>query len=183
MADDPSPLDEARFRAAFNRLEPYIESTYGIPVVISDVTDPFTGDLDGAEIRVDYDQSAEDALFIIAHLFGHTVQWNLSERARVIGSVVQDNPTPELLDELEAYERVACRYSLRLFHDCGVTDLDQWLSDFAACDFAYLRHFYATGEKRPFRSFWVDGTPLLTPMDIPPFEARSWHSRWQGIVV
>lgn len=174
---------EERFREVFDVLERHIETRYGVPVVIGDVADPFTGDLDGAEIRVDYDQSVEDALFIIAHLFGHTVQWNLTERARVIGSVVQANPSPELLDELEAYEREACGYSLTLFHDCGVFDLDQWLADFAACDFAYLRHFYATKDKAPFRSFWKDGTPLLEPRPIPPFHPTSWHSRWQGIVV
>lgn len=174
---------EERFREVFDVLERHIETRYGVPVVIGDVADPFTGDLDGAEIRVDYDQSVEDALFIIAHLFGHTVQWNLTERARVIGSVVQANPSPQLLDELEAYEREACGYSLTLFHDCGVFDLDQWLADFAACDFAYLRHFYATKDKRPFRSFWRDGTPLLEPRPIPPFHPTSWHSRWQGIVV
>lgn len=176
-------VTEDRFMAAFNRIERHIEDRYGIPVVVSDVTDPFTGDLDGAEIRVDYDQSAEDGLFIIAHLFGHTVQWNLSERARVIGSIVQDDPTPELLDELEEYERTACRYSLQLFHEAGVLDLDQWLADFAACDFAYLRHTYATKEKRPFKSFWAEGTPLLEPLAIPKFQATSWHSRWEGIVV
>ncbi len=174
---------EERFREVFDVLERHIETRYGVPVVIGDGADPFTGDLDGAEIRVDYDQSVEDALFIIAHLFGHTVQWNLSERARVIGSVVQANPSPELLDELEAYEREACGYSLTLFHECGVRDLDQWLADFAACDFAYLRHFYATQEKRAFRSFWRDGTPLLEPKPIPAFHPTSWHSRWQGIVV
>lgn len=174
---------EERFMEVFNRLERHIEDRYGIPVVIGDVTDPFTGDLDGAEIRVDYDQSAEDGLFIIAHLFGHTVQWNLSERARVIGAVVQANPSPDLLDELEEYERTACRYSLQLFHDCGVHDLDQWLADFSACDFKYLRHFYKAREKRPFRSFWVDGTPLLAPLAIPEFHPRRWHSRWEGIVV
>lgn len=174
---------EERFREVFDVLERHIETRYGVPVVISDVADPFTGDLDGAEIRVDYDQSVEDALFIIAHLFGHTVQWNLSERARVIGSVVQASPTPELLDELEQYERDACAYSLTLFHECGIFDLDQWLADFAACDFAYLRHFYATGEKRAFRSFWRDGCPPLEARPIPEFRPTAWHARWTGIVV
>ena len=176
------PTDE-RLREVFDVLEKRIEERYGVPVVIGDVADPFTGDLDGAEIRVDYDQSVEDALFIIAHLFGHTVQWNLSARAREIGSVVQASPTPELLDELEAYEREACRYSLQLFHECGVHDLDQWLADFAACDFAYLRDFYTSGEKRPFRSFWRDGTQRLTPLAIPACRPSAWHSRWEGIVV
>jgi hypothetical protein len=172
-----------RFRAIYDTVEPYIEKHYGIPVVISDVTDPFTGDLDGAEIRVDYANDVENAVFIIAHLFGHTVQWNLSARAREIGSVVYDNPSAELMAELESYEHEACCYSLQLFHDAGVRDIDQWVADFAACDFAYLSHFYRTGEKRAFRSFWRDGQPLLSPLRIPPFQPTKWISRWQGIVV
>ena len=40
---------------------------------------------DNAEIHLDYDLEAEDALFILVHLFGHTVQWNTSEEARAIG--------------------------------------------------------------------------------------------------
>lgn len=176
------PTDQ-RFRDVFDAVERHIEDRYRIPVIIGDVKDPFTGDLDGAEIRVEYDQSAEDALFIIAHLFGHTVQWNLSARAREIGSIVQSNPTPELLAELEEYEREACRYSLTLFHDAGVHDLDQWLADFAACDFAYLRAFYTSGEKRPFRAFWRDGMPKLEPLPIPAFTPTAWHARWDGIVV
>jgi hypothetical protein len=172
-----------RLREVFNTLEPYIERRYGVPVIINDVPDPFSGDLDGSEIHVDYDVDVENAVFIIAHLFGHTVQWNLSEYNRRIGSEVQQNPSEEKLAELEAYEREACRYSLQLFHDAGVHDLDQWVSDFAACDFAYLRHFYKTGEKRPFRSFWKDGQPLLEPLAIPEFYPKRWIARWQGIVV
>src|SRR4030095_16174851 len=78
------PSDE-RLREAFDTLEPYIERRYGVPVIINDVPDPFTGDLDGSEIHVDYANELETAVFIIAHLFGHTVQWNLSEYARHIG--------------------------------------------------------------------------------------------------
>ncbi len=176
------PTDD-RLRQVFNTVEPYIERVYGIPVVIADVVNPFTGDLDGAEIRIDFELDVEGAVFILAHLFGHTVQWNLSEYARDIGSVVQKNPTEERLRELAEYEREACRYSLQLFHEAGVHDLDGWMSDFAACDFAYLRHFYATGEKLPFKSFWKDGQPLITPLPIPAFKAQRWVTRWQGIVV
>jgi len=176
------PSDE-RLREVFNTLEPYIEERYGVPVIIKDVPDPFTGDLDGSEIHVDYDNDVEAAVFIIAHLFGHTVQWNLSEYARRIGYEVQQNPSEEKLAELEAYEREACRYSLQLFHDAGVRDLDQWIADFAACDFAYLRHFYKTGEKRAFRTFWKEGQLLLEPQAIPEFCPTRWFARWQGIVV
>lgn len=172
-----------RFTEVFNAVETHIERRYSIPVVISDVPDPFTGDLDGERIEVDYDQSAEDALFIIAHLFGHTVQWNVDARARTIGTTPVTNPDAEFLRDLGEYEKTACRYSLQLFHDAGVHDLDQWMADFAACDSAYLMHFYRTGEKRPFRSFWQRGMPLLAPLPVPKFVPTRWLTRSDGIVI
>lgn len=100
------------FVAAFDRLEPYIEKKYGIPVRIRDVPNPFTGDLDGAEIHVDYDVDPETALFIIAHLFGHTVQWNLSSRARTLGLTPVTPPVAEeVLKELLQYEHLSFRVS------------------------------------------------------------------------
>jgi hypothetical protein len=176
------PSDD-RFREVFNRVEPYVERRFGIPVVITDVPNPFTGDLDGAEIKVDFELEPEEAAFILVHLFGHTVQWNLSERSRIIGRMPVKDPSAELLAELAAYEREAACYSMQLFHDAGVDDLDQWLSDFAACDFAYLRHFYVHNEKQPFRSFWVDGAPLLQAKAIPEFRPEKWVSRADGIVI
>lgn len=174
---------DARLREVFDRVEPYIERRYGIPVRVSDVPHPFTGDLDGAEIHVDHDLEVEEAVFIIAHLFGHTVQWNTCAEAREIGYRLFESPTEDELRRLIDYEVLACRYSLQLFHDAGVEDLDQWLSDFSACDLAYLLHFYRTGEKRSPMSFWKDGTPVLTALPIPEFTPHKWVSRWEGIVV
>ena len=177
------PSDE-RLRAVFNQVEPYIERRYGIPVRIRDVPNPFTGDLDGEEIHVDYAEDIESALFIIAHLFGHTVQWNSDVSARELGGGgLVEKPGPQLLQRLLDYEVEACRYSLQLFHDAGVKDLDGWVSDYAACDWGYLKHFYETGEKAPFKSFWREGVPLLTPKPIPEFRPQKWISRWAGIVV
>ena len=172
-----------RFRQVFNRVERYIEERYRLPVVITDVPDPFTGDLDGSTILIDHDLDAEDALFILVHLFGHTVQWNTSEEQRRLGAITGFGHPPEIVAQLVEYERQACRYSLQLLHDIGVHDLDQWLADFAACDLAYLVHFYATGEKPPFRSFWKDGQPRLQPLPIPDFHPTKWVSRWEGIVI
>ncbi len=177
-------ITEQQFRQAFNKIEAHIEKRYGIPVVITDVPEPFTGDLDGAQIHVDHANPAEDALFIIAHLFGHTVQWNLSERGRTIGNQTPDpNLSRERMLELYQYELDAARYSLQLFHDAGVRDFDQWLSDYFHCDWGYLSHFYKTGEKREFRSFWHDDTRLIAPLAIPTFTASAWKTRWAGIVV
>ena len=173
---------DERCRKAFDRVEPYIERRFGLPVIIADVPDPFTGDLDGATIIVDYDLDAENALFILVHLFGHTVQWNVSSTDRALGLVQVHMPSEALLLELEQYERRAACYSLQLFHDAGVHDLDQWLADFVACDVAYLIHFYRTGEKRAFRSFWRDGAPTLSPLPIPHFQPTKWVTR-SGTVV
>ena len=177
-----SSVTEDRFRVAFNQVERHIEQRYGLPVVITDVTDPFTGDLDGATILVDYDLSAEDSLFILVHLFGHTVQWNVSPEDRALGLLDVHAASDELLASLARYERDAARYSLQLFHEAGVRDLDQWLANFAACDIAYLMHFYRTGEKRPFRSFWADHAVELTPLEIPPFVPTKWVAR-SGTVI
>lgn len=172
-----------RFAEAFAIVEAYVERRFGIPIRVRDVPSPFTGDLDGAEIHVDYDLEAEDALFIVAHLFGHTVQWNISAEARRLGAIQGFGHPPEVVAQLVDYEREACRYSLQLLHDAGIHDLDQWLADFGACDLAYLTHFYRTGDKAPFRSFWQDGQPLLQPLPIPAFRPTRWVSRWEGIVI
>ena len=176
-------ITEERFIEVFNLAEKHLEDRYELPVVISDVPNPFTGDLDGAEIRIDYDQNAEESLFILIHLFGHTVQWNLSDADREIGKKVEANVPESRMEEIRNYERTACAYSLQLLHDLGVHDLDQWLSDFAGCDLRYLMHFYRTGEKQPFRSFWQDGEPLLEAKPIPHFQPTKWMSRADGIVV
>jgi len=171
-----------RFREAYNLASDWIERRFGLPVIIADVTDPFTGDLDGERILVDYDLEAEEALFILVHLFGHTVQWNVSPDDRSLGLLEVHNPSEELLAALTRYELTAARYSLQLLHEVGIDDLDQWLSDFAACDIAYLMHFYRTGEKRAFRSFWKDSAQVLEPLEIPPFRPTKWITR-SGTVV
>ena len=175
-------MTEERFREVFNQIERLIEERYGLPVVITDVPDPFTGDLDGEKILVDYDLNAEDALFILVHLFGHTVQWNVSPEDRALGLLEVKDPTDELLASLERYERDAACYSLQLFHEAGVYDLDQWLANFAACDIAYLLYFYQTRAKREFRTFWRDDSARLTPMPIPEFRPTKWIAR-SGTVI
>ena len=182
MKPDPDYL-----RVVFNRLERLIEDRWQVPVHIQDIPNPFTGDLDGEQIMVDYDIDIEDAVFILIHLFGHTVQWNVSAELREIAflqpATWPETWTDDQLSAAMAYEAEACRYSLQLVHEAGFHDLDQWISDFAACDSRYLMHFYKTGEKRSFRSFWRDGSPVMAPLPIPDFRPTQWLSRHLGTVV
>jgi hypothetical protein len=177
-----APPTDDRLRQVFHIVERRVEDRWGIPVLISDVPHPFTGDLDGAEIKVDFQLSIEDAVFILVHLFGHTVQWNVSADARAVGGENRAVWDEAALAAAAAYERDACGYSLQLLHECGIHDLDQWISDFAACDCAYLMHFYRTGEKREFRSFWRDGSDLVAPIPIPAFQPQKWMSRWGTVI-
>lgn len=146
---------------------------------------PFTADIDGKSITIDL-RRVDDAgkLFLLLHLFGHTVQWNVSEKWRRLGMLTVNRPHEELLTALLWYEAEAAQYAQQLLMTTpGYTHaLGQWFADYAACDSAYLTHFYRTGEKKRFLSFWKDGTPLIFPKRIPPFTPRVWGGR-NGVVI
>lgn len=175
------PKSEAASAAA--AVTALVTGRYGVAIVTGAVGADFKGDLDGAEIVIATGSDAETVLFLVAHLFGHTVQWNTCQRWREIGLAATPGTSREWLAELETYEREACRYGQALLHEAGIRDLDQWLADYAACDAAYLRHFYATGTRGEFFGFWLADRPLLEPLAIPAFTPRRWRRRSQGIVV
>jgi hypothetical protein len=167
------------FKTAFDRVERRVEDRYGIPVSISDVLDPNTGDFNGARIQIDWDQDLESALFVLVHLFGHTVQWNISEEYRQLGLDAKPGKTEAELQRIYEYEKNATRYSLQLMHDAGVRDLDKWVSDFWYADWLYLEHFFRTGEKLDFPALRQrTASELLTPLAIPEFKPTKWVSRW-----
>jgi len=165
------------------RVEHRIEKVYGVRVITRDVPDPLTGDLNGAEIHIDYAVTPEQRLFLLMHLFGHTVQWNVSPGAFELGQPRDPPVSEECLPALMDYEREAACYALGLLHESGVTDADQWFADYAACDAAYLRHYYVTGEKREFQSFWREGAPLIEAWSIPKFHPTLRSLRSDGIVI
>jgi hypothetical protein len=176
----PSP---ERLQEVIALVRAHIEQRYRIPVRFIDVPAPFVGDLDGEEIWVDYEQSPEIIAFNLAHLFGHTVQWNLLGQAPEIGDKAAGSYSEADLEEVRRYERDASRYGLELLHELGIRDLDAWLSEFSASDIAYLVHFYRTGEKVDHRGFWHSGLPLLEPLPIPPFSPRRLKLRSSGVVI
>jgi hypothetical protein len=165
------------------KVEQHIQTAYGIRIVTRDIPDPLTGDLNGAEIHIDYAVTPEQRLFLLAHLFGHTVQWNTSPTAFELGQPrtppVSEDQLPALMD----YEREAAAYALALLHELDITATDQWFADYAACDAAYLQNFYITARKQDFLSFWREGTSLIEAKPIPPFKAQIKSFRSDGIVI
>ena len=108
------------FRRARARVE-----TYGVRVYIGDVLDPNTGTFDGAEIGIDYANDLEMSLFVLVHLFGHTVQWNTVPAYRTIDQRVRPGAAPAIIEEARVYEENASRYGLQLLHEAGVEERDQ----------------------------------------------------------
>jgi hypothetical protein len=171
------------FQDACGAVVKHLRSRYGISVEVASIKPPLKGDLDGSRILVADHNTDEERLFLVTHLFGHTVQWNVSAELRRLGMTMPVKPTNHELDALEAYEQEACQFSQQALHEAGVLGLDQWLADYSACDLGFLRHFYTTGERRPFRAFWTPGQPLIEPLAIPPFTPTRWRRREQAIVL
>ncbi|MFM7414011.1 MAG: hypothetical protein ACKO6E_12500 [Planctomycetota bacterium] len=171
------------FHDAFAAVSRHVTDRYGVEVEVTEVAAPFKGDLDGRRILVGSRNDAADRLFLVSHLFGHTVQWNVSGELRRLGMTMPVKPDSRTLDALEAYERPPSRYSQQALHEAGVVAFDQWLADHSACDLAYLRHAYVAGERLPFQSFWQPGQPLVEPLAIPAFTPRRWRRRMQAIVI
>ncbi len=165
--------------AVYNHVEWFIERRFGVPVTMAQVVVPNTGDFDGSQIQIHHDQDVEQALFILIHLFGHTVQWNLSDELRQLGLQTQPGKTDDELLRIRDYECDATRYSLSLLHQAGVTDLDRWVSDWWYADWRYLEHFYRTAHKLDVRSLlWPGHGALLQPLSIPHFQPQRFVSRW-----
>jgi hypothetical protein len=169
-------------RDACGAVTNHLHARYGVSVEVASIAPPLKGDLDGSRILVADHNTDKERLFLVAHLFGHTVQWNVSAELRRLGMLMPVEPTRDELDALEAYEREACRYSQQALHEAGISGLDQWLPDYSACDLAFLKHLYTTGERRAFRDFWISGQPLIEPLAIPPFKPTRWRRREQAIV-
>lgn len=165
------------------RVEYLLKNRYHIAIVTRDIPDPLTGDLDGLEIHVDYLVTPEQRLFLLAHLFGHTVQWNVDPETFELGQQYKP-PVPEaLFPMILAYEEEAARYGLSLLHEGGLMNVDDWFSKYSASDEAYLLHFYRTGENRDFQTFWPETAPCLQPKTVPPFTPTRRVFRMDGVVI
>ena len=170
------------YRDAFAACSRAIRETYGLAVMITDVPAPFTGDLDGAAITLDYELPPQEMLFTLLHLFGHTVQWTVSPADREIGLADPSGRDESFLDDVARYERGAGEYAMALLAAAGVTQLDAWLAEMTAADIAYLLHFYRTGEKRRQASNEATAERLQCRA-IPAFVPQRWLARNAGIVI
>jgi hypothetical protein len=165
-------------KETFRRVRSRVER-FGIQVYIGDVLDPNTGTFDGAEIGIDYANDLEMSLFVLVHLFGHTVQWNTVPAYRTIDQRVKPGAPPEVIDEARLYELNASRLGLSLLHASGIADRDRWLTNWWHADWVYLSAYYATGHLPIWRTTGLDHEPpLLEPLPIPRFTPHRFYPRY-----
>ena len=164
------------FRTVFQALVHQIESVYSLKVNVGPVTGSYTGQFDGKEIWVDLDKNPDEAVFILVHLFGHTVQWNLDEKLRLLG-LSNLGVTESDLPRIYQYEREASRLGLALLEATNEFRLARWLTDRFGADWKFLAHFYRTGQKVRFEKDAGADEPLLTSVPIPHFTPQRWPPR------
>jgi hypothetical protein len=168
-----NPVD---FRQVFRSLVELIERQYSLKVNVGQVTGSYTGQFDGKEIWVDLDKDPEEAVFILVHPFGHTVQWNLDEDLRRLGLSnigVQESDLPRIYE----YERQASQLGLALLEETNEFRLARWLTSRFGADWKFLAHFYRTGEKVRFETEAGADEPLLVSIRIPRFVPKRWPPR------
>ena len=169
-------LNTVDYRTVFRTLAERIEGEYSLKVKVGPVTGSYTGQFDGKEIWVDLAKDPEEAVFILVHLFGHTVQWNLDEKLRLLGLAIS-GVKEEDLTRIYQYERQASQLGLALLEQTGELYLARWLTDRFGADWKFLAHFYRTGEKVRFEIEEGADEPLLTALPIPSFIPQRWPPR------
>lgn len=146
----------------------------------------FKGDLDGKTIFIGGSLSAEEKVFNLLHLAGHTIQWNISALLRDLGSELYKNPSDELLKLLQTYEWEANCYALTILHKAEGFELDGWLRQKYIIDMFYLTHFYKTGQKLK-RITEVAKTYIfnkeLEVREIPEFTPNASNRTRNGLVI
>ncbi|MEP7110165.1 MAG: hypothetical protein ABI760_19370 [Ferruginibacter sp.] len=149
--------------------------------------DPFfKGDLDGKRIFIGYHLGVEEKLFNLLHLAGHSIQWNIDDLLRNLGSELYLHPDDKLLKKLQTYEWQANCYGLSILHKAGIFDLDNWLSQKYILDMLYLTHFYKTGKKLKHITSLAKAYPFkreLSIISLPSFVPAAGDRTRNGIVI
>src|SRR5438105_11520833 len=109
-----------------------------------DLEPPKTGIFDGLRIVIDPDVGFEMQCFLLLHLFGHSVEWVAPSIEHKLAALQNTPDKQQFMKVLHDYEFEAAGYAMQLMHECGVTGLDQWLSDFVHTDWQYVERYYKT---------------------------------------
>ena len=138
-------VEDTKYSNYLQLLSDYLLENYGLQTIYDDVVDEdfYMGSYDGSSIIVKNSLSHEYKLFLVAHLFGHTIQWNHNFcKYKAIEQELPINKHGELtksqLNKLKSYEYEAAGYSIYILSESLGVDLSQWFSDWSNADWEYF---------------------------------------------
>ncbi len=150
----------------------------GFAIEYRDLEPPRTGIFDGLTIVIDPDVEFEMQCFVLLHLFGHSVQWVAPSIAHQLDALQNTAEKERFLQVLHDYEYEAAGFGMRLLHELGVHDLDEWFSDFVATDWQYVERYYREDRIPPWKECVVGGAPLIAELAIPQLVLRQVEVRF-----
>jgi len=151
---------------------------YGFAVEFRPLEPPRTGTFDGLRITVDPAGDLETRCFIVIHLFGHSVQWVAPSLESSLHALQHTEDRAHFMEVLHEYELAAAGYGLQLMHEEGLTELDQWFSDYVETDWRYVECYYRTGRIPSLKSCLAGGSRLIKPTLIPPLRHHRIEVRY-----
>jgi hypothetical protein len=151
---------------------------YGFALDLRPLEPPRTGIFDGLRITVDPAGDLETHCFIVVHLFGHSVQWVAPSLESSLVALQNTQDRARFMEVLHDYELAAAGYGLQLMHEEGLTELDQWFSDYVETDWRYVECYYRTGRIPSLKTCLAGGCRLIKPTLIPPLRHRRIEVRY-----
>jgi hypothetical protein len=145
---------------------------HGFAIEYRDLEPPRTGVFDGLRIVVDPDVGFEMQCFLLLHLFGHSVQWVAPSLAHKLADLQNTTDKTRFMQVLHDYEFEAAGFGMQLMHERGITQLDQWYSDFVETDWRYVQRYYETDRIPAWAECVVTGSRLIQPAPLPPLTQR-----------
>jgi hypothetical protein len=151
---------------------------HGFVIEYRDLEPPRTGIFDGVRIVLDPDVGFEMQCFLLLHLFGHSVQWVAPSLEHKLEDLKHTQDKSRFMQVLHDYEHEAASFGLQLMRERGVTQLDQWYSDFVETDWQYVRRYYETDQLPAWNTCIVSGAPLISPSPLPALNHRQVEVRF-----
>ena len=151
---------------------------HGFVIEYRDLEPPRTGIFDGLRIVLDPDVGFEMQCFLLLHLFGHSCQWVAPSLEHKLEDLKHTQDKARFMQVLHDYELEAARFGLQLMRERGVTQLDQWYSDFVETDWTYVRRYCDTDQLPAWDTCVVSGAPLIEPAPLPELKHRQVEVRF-----
>ncbi len=147
---------------------------------LSDQEQKKTGTFDGLEIVLHNGNEFQLQIFILLHLFGHSVQWVAPSLEHTLQGIQEKDDLNKFLVFLRHYEFEAARFGLQLLHDGGVSEADDWFTEMVDIDWQYVRLYYLSGMIPSLEDAAIlsSNPPKIEPLKIPELRHRRVKVRY-----